>query len=91
MAIQMLRIREVSARTGLGRSTIYIRIAQGQFPRPIALGSPYAVGWVESEIDGWIDSQIAAARGGSARLTHEAPATEIATGALKRRAPVAQG
>jgi prophage regulatory protein len=62
MATQMLRIREVSARTGLGRSTIYLRIAQGQFPRPVPLGSPHVVGWLASEVDQWIAAQIAAAR-----------------------------
>ena len=38
---------------GLARSTIYLRIAQGSFPKPISLG-PRAVGWIEAEVDVWL-------------------------------------
>lgn len=42
----LLRLPQVKARTGLSRSTIYLRIAQGSFPRPVRLGGARAVGWV---------------------------------------------
>ena len=58
---RILRMPEVRARTGLGRSTIYLRIAQGCFPKPIALGER-AVGWIEAEVDAWLRQQIAASR-----------------------------
>ena len=57
MAHTILRLPTVRARTGLSRSTIYLRIAEGDFPRPIQLGVR-AVGWLESEIDDWLDQQI---------------------------------
>lgn len=61
MATNILRLPDVKSRTGLSRSTIYLRISEGQFPRPISLGSR-AVGWVEAEIDEWLDEQIHASR-----------------------------
>jgi len=57
----ILRRREVQARTGLSRSTIYLRTSQGHFPKPIPLG-PRAVGWLESEIEAWLQAQIASVR-----------------------------
>ncbi len=54
----VLRRREVQARTGLSRSSIYLRMAQGTFPRAIPLG-PRAVGWVETEVDDWLDERVA--------------------------------
>jgi prophage regulatory protein len=57
MAHTILRLPDVRARTGLSRSTIYLRISEGNFPRPVQLGVR-AVGWVESEIDEWLDQQI---------------------------------
>ena len=57
----ILRLPEVKARTGLSRSTIYLRIAEGQFPPPINLGER-SVGWVEAEIDAWIAKRIELSR-----------------------------
>lgn len=57
----ILRRREVEARTGLSRSTIYLRCSQKSFPTPIRLGGR-AVGWVESEIDAWLQQQVASSR-----------------------------
>lgn len=61
LSISILRRPEVEGRTGLSRSTIYLKIAQGSFPRPVSLG-PRAVGWVSAEIDAWIEQQVAASR-----------------------------
>lgn len=60
--LSILRRHDVQARTGLARSTIYLRVAQGTFPKPVSLGGR-AVGWVESEIDDWL-RQLVDARGG---------------------------
>lgn len=57
MTHTILRLPTVKARTGLSRSTIYLRIAAGNFPTPIRLGGR-AVGWVEAEIDEWLNRQI---------------------------------
>ena len=61
MAKKILRLKEVKTRTGLGRSTIYLRIAQGSFPKSIALGER-AVGWLESDLDEWINERIRQSR-----------------------------
>lgn len=61
MVTAILRLPTVKARTGLSRSTIYLRIAEGSFPRPISLGGR-AVGWIESEIDDWLKEQIETSR-----------------------------
>lgn len=61
----ILRLPAVKARTGLSRSTIYQRIADGTgFPKPVNLGAR-AVGWVESEISAWISTQVERSRSGS--------------------------
>ena len=57
MSYAILRLPAVKARTGLSRSTIYLRISKGRFPKPILLGGR-AVGWVESDIDAWLRDQI---------------------------------
>ncbi|MBE0625526.1 MAG: AlpA family transcriptional regulator, partial [Burkholderiales bacterium] len=59
-----LRRRQVEARTGLARSTIYQYITDGVFPKPVPLG-PRAVGWLEAEVSEWIAERVRIARGGS--------------------------
>lgn len=58
----ILRLPAVKARTGLSRSTIYLGLAEGTFPKPISLGAR-AVGWLESEIEEWLKGRIAQSRG----------------------------
>ena len=45
----ILRLPAVKARTGLSRSTIYLRISQALWTSPVAIG-PRAVGWPASEV-----------------------------------------
>ncbi len=59
---KLIRLPEVKAMTGLSKSTIYARIAEGTFPKQIPLG-PRLVVWVESDIQNWIAVQVSAARG----------------------------
>lgn len=54
---RMLRRRQVEQRTGLARSTIYNYIKKGEFPKPYRLGMK-TVGWLESEINTWIDGRL---------------------------------
>lgn len=65
MATVILRLPTVKARTGLSRSTIYLRISEGSFPRPVSLGGR-AVGWIEAEIDEWLAQQIETSRSSQA-------------------------
>ncbi len=46
---------------GLSRSTIYTLMAAGKCPNSIPLGER-SVGWLESDIDAWIDSKVAASK-----------------------------
>ena len=61
MNAKILRLPAVKARTGLSRSSIYSRISEGTFVRPLKIG-PRSVGWLESEIDAWIALQVATSR-----------------------------
>jgi prophage regulatory protein len=49
MTHTILRLPAVKSATGLSRSTIYLRIAQGAFTHPVSLGAR-AVGWPEHEV-----------------------------------------
>src|SRR5262245_17124009 len=56
--VSILRLAQVKQRTGRSTSSIYDDIAKGKFPKPVPLG-PKAVGWVEAEVDAWIEALIA--------------------------------
>jgi prophage regulatory protein len=49
MTHTILRLQAILIITGLSRSTIYLRIAQGVFTKPVSLGGR-AVGWPASEV-----------------------------------------
>lgn len=49
MAQAILRLPAVKAESGASRSTIYLRIQQGLWPKPVRLG-PRSVGWPASEV-----------------------------------------
>jgi prophage regulatory protein len=61
MTITFLRLPEVKKQTGLGRSTIYLKISQGTFPASVSLGDR-AVAWIDAEIHQWIADRIAECR-----------------------------
>jgi prophage regulatory protein len=54
----ILRLKALIVITGLSRSTIYLRISQGLFTKPISLGGR-AVGWPASEVGALIAARIA--------------------------------
>jgi prophage regulatory protein len=59
---RLLRRRAVEELTGESRSAIYQKIARGEFPRPVKLGTR-AVAWVEAEVGDYIERKIAARDG----------------------------
>lgn len=61
MTHNILRLPAVKACTGLSRSTIYLQISEGRFPKAISLGGR-AVGWLESEIQQWLEEKIEKSR-----------------------------
>lgn len=58
---RLLRLRDVEAKTSLGRSTIYRYIKEGRFPKGLQLG-PATVRWREAEVDDYILTLQAAGR-----------------------------
>ena len=55
---RILRLREVSQITGLGRSQIYALAKREEFPSPLKL-SVRCSGWLQSEISAWINWRVA--------------------------------
>ena len=51
---RIIRLTTVLDRTGLSRSTIYRKIAEGSFPAQLKI-SVHGAGWREHEINRWID------------------------------------
>lgn len=58
MAHKILRLPAVKADCGLSRSSIYLRISQGLWPKPVSLGGR-AVGWPASEVAAINSARIA--------------------------------
>ncbi|QEN84770.1 AlpA family transcriptional regulator [Labrys sp. KNU-23] len=54
---RIIRLKTVLARTGLSRSTIYCKIAEGTFPHQVRI-SVNGAGWHESELDRWIANPV---------------------------------
>lgn len=59
---KILKLPQVIEATGLSKSTIYVLISRGEFPAQIKL-SERASGWLESDVDEWIDSKQKAGSG----------------------------
>lgn len=58
MEKQLLRLREVLARTAESRASWYSAVKKGVAPRPVKLSGGRAAAWVASEIDDHIIGQI---------------------------------
>jgi len=54
----ILRIPAVKFASGLSRSTIYLRVSQGLWTKPVSLG-PRAVGWPSDEVEAINTARIA--------------------------------
>jgi len=52
MVQKIYRLPEVMSLTGLSRSSIYLRISEQAFPKPIKLGRR-AIGWPEDSLIAW--------------------------------------
>lgn len=64
-ARRFIRLGPLCEKTTLSSSTIYDKMAEGSFPKPVKLfdgppGKKSAVAWVEEEIDAWMDARVAA-------------------------------
>jgi prophage regulatory protein len=54
---RIIRLKTVLSRTGLSRSTIYRKIAEGTFPAQLKI-STNGTGWHESDINRWIADPV---------------------------------
>lgn len=59
--VEFLRLPDVKAITGLGKTSIYELIRDKSFPAPVRLG-PRAVAWVKSEVRQWALERVHASR-----------------------------
>lgn len=57
LIMRVIKLKDVLSKTGLGKTTLYALLKQSQFPKPVSLGLR-AVGWLESEIEAWIQEKI---------------------------------
>lgn len=53
MTDRLLRLREVVAQTGISKATLYRKVADGLFPRPVSIGG-HSVRWRASDLDAWL-------------------------------------
>ncbi|KVP59303.1 transcriptional regulator [Burkholderia ubonensis] len=51
--MKALRMKDLVVKVGLGQSTIYRMIADGEFPKPFEI-MPKRNAWLESDIDAWL-------------------------------------
>ncbi|MER9687878.1 MULTISPECIES: AlpA family phage regulatory protein [unclassified Mesorhizobium] len=54
---RIIRLRTVLVRTGLSRSTLYRKIADGTFPAQLKK-SVNGAGWRESDINRWVEDPV---------------------------------
>lgn len=57
---KILRLGDVTEMTGLSRSTIYVEMAKGKFPKQVKLTGARSVGWHERAIVQWIETRKSA-------------------------------
>lgn len=82
MSDRILRIEQVLEVTGLSRSSLYRRINDGTFPKPLRLGgdTSRAIGWLESEVTAWIASRPRATETHHGRRQNTLPFTPRSDG-----------
>lgn len=52
---QLIRLPDVIVMTGMTKSTIYAKIKNGEFPRPLKISDRH-VAWDKHEVNGWIEA-----------------------------------
>lgn len=62
MSVTLIRFNEVQKRTGFSKAWIYRLMKNNEFPKQVKIGVR-AVGWIESEINDFIDKKIHESRG----------------------------
>ena len=62
MTMKFLKLQNVMSITGLSRSSIYLAIAEGRFPKQVNLGAR-SIAFLESEVQEWMEACVANRRG----------------------------
>lgn len=62
---KLIPIGAVEEHTGLKKSSIYKRIKDGTFPKPVKLG--HASRWMASQVADWIETQCSAGAAAGSR------------------------
>ena len=83
--MKILRIRNVTEATGLSRTTLWRLERRGDFPRRVRLG-PNSIGWIETEVEEWIESRPRKSSSESDPQSYEA-AWKVSTADRGRDAP----
>jgi prophage regulatory protein len=82
--MQFLRVRKVTEMVGFSKTTLYARVRNGTFPKPIVIG-PQTVAFLESDVLEWMQRQISQTRPHSS-CRHERAVHAAKTGkALRSR------
>ena len=54
--LRLEKAREVQHRTAFGRTTLWKKVREGEFPKPLNIGNG-RIAWRSDEIDAWIESR----------------------------------
>jgi prophage regulatory protein len=57
---KLIRLPEVRRRVPLSRSTIYLMVSKGEFPKPVSIGTR-AVAWDSNLVDAWVHAKLGGA------------------------------
>ena len=71
LPFNILRLPEVLAMIGIGKTALYEHIKNGTFPAPIKIGGGRASGWIDTEIIQWLAEQKQNRRSESSNATKE--------------------
>lgn len=60
--MRIIRLQEATGKTGYSNRQLLILEGEGKFPKRFQLNPPNgrAVGWLENEVDAWIEERAAA-------------------------------
>jgi len=74
--MRIIRGSEVTRLTGLSATTLWRRERDGTFPRRVKIGSN-SVGWVEEEVQAWIENRERGGPKPAGAQTQECPSTAM--------------
>ncbi|MGA9665831.1 MAG: AlpA family phage regulatory protein [Gallionella sp.] len=63
----IIRIKELEKKLAMRSSSIYALIKRGEFPQPVQLTNDRVSGWLDTEVDAWLESRPRGVRGWGAR------------------------